>query len=127
MTGKAGKAVYDRRFELFFKGQWTTLLEESRTSCGGSGPSRTAKTEEEELQRTLLEACKLVRLGELSRARQALLAAKLAPGDKETLAKLTNPERRPPRPLDPLPEEVRSFQPAEHVKLDKRLFLENVR
>ena len=126
MTGKAGKAVYDRRFELFFKGQWTTLLEESRTSCGGSGPSRKAKTEEEELQRTLLEACKLVRLGELSRARQALLAAKLAPGDKETLAKLTNPERRPPRPLD-LPEEVRSFQPAEHVKLDKRLFLENVR
>ena len=70
---------------------------------------------------------RLVRLGELSKARQALLAAKLAPGTQETLDKLNNPEKRPPRALVPLSEEVLNTQPDTPVRLNKGLFLNNVR
>ena len=108
------------------QGEWRELLEAAR----GAANKKTVRkelNEEEEQQKVLREAVRLVRLGELSKARQALLAAKLAPGTQETLDKLNNPEKRPPRALVPLSEEVLNTQPDTPVRLNKGLFLNNVR
>ena len=62
-------------------------------------------------------ACARVRRGELSRARQVLTAAELAPGDEATRAALTDPAKRPPQPREPIPPEVLQFQPPTPVRL----------
>ena len=69
----------------------------------------------------------MVEQGELSRARQAFTASAMAPGDATTLAALKNPERRPPTPLDPVPQDVLNYQPPEKAKLEKKQFLETLR
>ena len=55
--------------------------------------------------------------GELSRARQLLTAAELAPGDEATRAALTDPAKRPPQPREPIPPQVLQFQPPTPVRL----------
>ena len=55
--------------------------------------------------------------GQLSRARQMLTAAALAPGDDSTLRALTDPARRPPQLLRPLTPDVLTFTAAEEVTL----------
>ena len=101
-------------------------METSRTTASKQ-QARRELTEADEEQRSLREAVRLVRLGEFSKARQALLAAKLAPGTPETMEKLQDETRRPQEQLRSFTEEVRSAQPAEPVKLDKALFCSNVR
>ena len=49
-------------------------------------------------------APQLVQMGELSSGRQALEGAELAPGTLATLAALSDPERRPLKPRDPMQE-----------------------
>ena len=95
VTGKAGKFVFEERYRQFATGDWNSLVDAARTAPGRK-QQRKELSEQEELQATLREAVRLVRLGELSKARQALLAAKLAPGTDETLNKLKDPNRRPP-------------------------------
>ena len=60
----------------------------------------------------------MVQLGELSSARQALEGAELAPGDRNTLHQLTDLNRRPPVPRDPIPPELLHHVPATGFKLD---------
>ncbi|CAE7030091.1 unnamed protein product [Symbiodinium natans] len=62
-------------------------------------------------------ACARTRQGELSRARQVLTSAELAPGDEATRAALTDPAKRPPQPREPIPAEVLQFQPLTPVRL----------
>ena len=64
-------------------------------------------------------ARRLVHLGELSSARQALAAA--------TLAELRDPSRRPAAPYESLPPEVLRFQPAAPATLRWEAFLANLR
>ena len=54
----------------------------------------------------VVHAEQLASLGELSAARRALEGAVMAPDTLDTLAELTNPVRRPPRPRDPVPVEI---------------------
>ena len=72
MTGKAGKLVFEERYQLFAKGDWDTLLNRAKTALNRKQALKEL-TEQEELQRTLREAVRLTRLGELSKARQALV------------------------------------------------------
>ena len=58
-----------------------------------------------------------VRIGEVSRARQALMAPALAPGTEATYAGLTDPARRPARPRSVIPEDVLSHVPTEPATL----------
>ena len=74
-----------------------------------------------------VRAEQLASLGELSAARRALEGAVLAPGTLATLAELTNPVRRPPRPRDPVPVEILEMEPDEDVQLDDNLFAKNIR
>ena len=72
-------------------------------------------------------AISLVHMVELSGARQALEGALVAPGTHATLRALTDPERRPALPCEPLNPEVAHTQLAVAFQLDTDLFLVNLR
>ena len=72
----------------------------------------------------MVHAEQLASLGELSAARRALEGAVMAPDTLGTLAELTNPVRRPPRPRDPVPVEM---ELVEVVQLDDNDFAKNIR
>ena len=121
-TGPVGRAALLRRVELFESGLWEQLLEEARAGAptGQRNPPRTNSA-------VLEEACERVRQGQLSRARQALTAAALAPGTDETLQALSDPTRRPPSRHREIPAEVLSHEPAEAVTLSVQQVAESLR
>ena len=64
------------------------------------------------LERRANRALQLVQMGELSSARHALEGAEIAPGSQATLQALTNEDRRPAIPREPLPQHVIDSVPA---------------
>ena len=66
--------------------------------------------------------CTLVQMGELSSGRHALDGASLAPGTRQILEALRDPNRRPPLPRDPLPQVIREHQPSVSFALDAQRF-----
>ena len=54
-------------------------------------------------------ACAQVRRGELSRARQTLTGAPLAPSNADALRLLSDPDKHPPHPRHPIPDDVVRF------------------
>ena len=68
-----------------------------------------------------------MRQGQLSRARQALTAAALAPGTDETLRTLSDPTRRLQSRRREIPAEVLSHEPAEAVTLSAQQVAESLR
>ena len=106
-----------RRVELFESGQWEQLLREAcagATVGGGHGSARRAD------EAVLEEACERVRQGQFSRARQALTAATLAPGNADILQALSGPLRRPPLRRREIPAEVQDHERVEAVALSVR-------
>ena len=116
------KEELSRRCVAFTKGEWQDLLEKS-DQCVSSGQNGKPSAEEARL----IRAEALVGLGELSPARQALESSDLAPGNDATLAKLSDPDRRPPVSLDVLPDSIRQFVPTELFPLDPERFAKNLR
>ena len=88
-------------------------------------PSRRRQVDDLEMRVTRAEM--LVQLGELSSARQALEGAALAEGDRHTLTVLTDANRRPPVPRDPIPPELLHHVPARSFKLDTDRLCRNLR
>ena len=72
------------RFDKFFRGNWQELLQQAETSSGPRSRPPDSPNPEARINR----AIHLAHLGELSAARQAILASPLAPGDEATLAQL---------------------------------------
>ena len=68
-----------------------------------------------------------VQVGEFSAARQAREGGSLAPGKLATLAELTNPERRPPGPKQPINGDILRVVPKEEFRLDPDAFLIGLR
>ena len=66
-------------------------------------------------------------MGELFSARHALEGADLAKGDRRTLGLLTDVNRRPDRPRDPILEELTACEPMAMFDLDEQLFARNLR
>ena len=120
--GKRGEAEFNERAARFFAGDWLELLAEARAQAGTRHPRRQLAPEEE-ARRRRAKACQQVRLGKVSRARQELLAAELAPGTAETLEDPTNSKLRPPRSFDTLTPEVRNYNPPRPLELN-RTFLQ---
>ena len=84
------------------------------------GPPRRRGDQNQE-ERRALRALQFVHMGELSSGRQALEGAELAPGNETTLRELN---KRPARPMDPIPE----LPPSVPVfNLDEQTFSKNVR
>ncbi len=73
---------------------------------------RRRDTQSNEMERRAARALSLVQMGELSSGRQALEGASLAPCSEQSLNSLCDPERRPPRPRDPIPRNILEHQPA---------------
>ena len=72
-----------------------------------------------DLERRTERAHRLVQLGELSAARQALEGSDLAPGNRTTLQAL---QARPAQPRDPLPEDLVGHMPARAFELEEARF-----
>ena len=127
--GGVSRSQLEDRLRRFASGEWLSLLTESRkvseaaTDASVRKRRRGAPIDESRAVR----AEQLASLGELSAARRALEGAVLAPGTLATLAELTNPVRRPPRPRDPLPPEILGLEPEESVRLDEDQFAKNIR
>ena len=122
-TGKAGKQVLSERFDRFERGDWLQLIAEARHSGVGGPPPAV----EDPVQHRLGAACRSVRIGEPSKARQQLVGGSLAAGTATTLAELQDPARRPPTQTVPLSDAVREFVPTEPLHLDRQLLFDNLR
>ena len=70
-------------------------------------------------------ACQKVRVGEVSRARQCLTGASVAPGTQDTFQELQ--DRRPQVQHRELPREVLEFVPERPVDLDRKTFFDSLR
>ena len=114
--GADGRAELLERAAAFDRGDWLQLLAAARAShrrdLGGAAVDAEAL---EESKRN--RACAKVRMGELTRARQVLTEAELAPGDETTYRALTDPRRRPPEPRTAVPVATLQHTPAQPVRL----------
>ena len=115
-SGSVGKAALLRRVTDFQAGRWSQLLHAARAVAPARAPAGQL-SEGARSERARARACAQVQRGELSRARQTLTSAPLAPGNAETLRALSDPARRPPQPRDPIPAEVASFVPESTPQL----------
>ena len=118
--GAAGKAEFTKRLRQYERGEFTALL------CEQDAPRQGSRRERDVAARAE-EANNLVGMGLVSRARQALVSADLAPGTQATLDQLRDPERRPCQQQAAIPEAVMNFQPQQAVELDRGMFLSNLR
>ena len=101
----------EERLELFARGNWLSLLRASEQCAGKEG-----KTTRDTLDKRAARALELVQMRELSSGRQALEGAELAPGTLATLAALTNPDRRPAEPREPLPPQLVNHRPRSKLQ-----------
>ncbi|CAE7440143.1 unnamed protein product, partial [Symbiodinium sp. KB8] len=106
------------RAAAFQRGDWAQLLDEARRA-GSCRPQSGAQSLDAETvaERKREQACTKVRAGELSKARQLLTAAEIAPGNEDTWRALTDPARRPPEPRTPIPRAVVEQRSAGQVQL----------
>ena len=114
------QVAYRRRDEPAWEAAWKLFL---LAPCCWPVANATYATSPELTQ----EACERVRQGQLTRARQTLSAAALAPGNDATLHALSDPSRRPPLRRREIPAEVLSHEPAEAVALSVQQVVESLR
>ena len=79
------KEVLYRRFDLFGVGAWDTLVDEAVASIPQARPTARRFWNMEDRGKA---ACQKVKLGEITRARQCLTGAALAPGNDDTFDEL---------------------------------------
>ena len=114
-SGQAGRAIFLERVRQFEAGEWRALLETPADER--RAPRRTAShVASAERQQAAAQA--KISLGEMSRARRALMSSGLAPGTKATLDTLTDPARRPRVVAEPLPPEALAYRAHEPLTLD---------
>ena len=94
-----------KRFDLFNRGEWISLLEACRACCDEAAVARRlrGRRAENDMPSRISRAEALVHMGEFSSARQALEGSAFAPGSEATLNVLWDPLKRPPVPRDPMP------------------------
>ena len=122
MHGKIEAGELRARFDAFARGDWSDLLAAARQSTTRERQSQSG-TSTSSAGDLAQRACDKVRLEECTRARQILTASPLAPGNAETLNELSDPQKRPPRALAPIPPEVLQFEPTSAVAIPFNLFV----
>ena len=117
------------RFQIFARGEWIPLLRASATCDEQAARARHRKSHRDgdDVERRIMRAERLVELGDLSSARQALEGAAVAPGDQATLDKLQDERRRPQQPRERLPPDMMTFEPEIEFQLDEKMFGKNLR
>ena len=102
-TGSLGRDELAQRVVKFQRDQWAQLIREAN-ECSSLPSLVPPRTPEEEAIRRGLIAQSRVQREQVSRARQALIGASLAPRNSETLDALQN--RRPQERISAIPQEV---------------------
>ena len=127
--GLLSKEKLSDRFKMFSRGEWLQLLAASRVCDEKAATTRNRRRRRlpDDLERRAIRALQLVQMGELSSARQALEGAEIAPGSHAALQSLTNEDRRPAIPREPLPQDVIDFVPAVEFSLEDSLFCKTLR
>ena len=129
------KREFLARFDDFFHGRWQALVRASGAFPQGQPSAaeapdpchRETGQPGDDAARRADRAVRLARLGELSAARQALMADPLAPGDADTLQRLTDPTSRPNQQYEPIPQGLSDWAPDRAVELLPECFLANLR
>ena len=114
------KVESSKRFDDFAAGSWTQLQRNAELDT--PSPSRKHTMTIEEKGRA---AEQRVKMGEVSRARQCLTGAAVAPGNDTTFQDMQR--KRPQIPVAPLPEEVLNFQPDVPLHLGRKTFLSSLK
>ena len=127
-SGNAGKVELRKRIKWLRAGQYNDLLMQARGNARGrSARTETSTSQVSEQELKWKQADKLIQKGLLSRAAKILCSLGLAPRDSNTLAQLTDPAKRPPHLIEPLPSNVLNYRLNGTVPLDTSLFLRNLR
>ena len=124
------KNQLQHRFAVFTEGDWASLLiasAEHAIRAAQASSRRSRGRDHDNLEARAARAEALIHMGELSAARQALEGAAVAPGTRETLNALQNPERHLPVLRDPIPQLIIHVAPAEQFSLDFDVFTWNIR
>ena len=116
------KSELCRRMAMFCQGAWEELMHEAFASV--SNERRLSPSGDSD-QRRAEVACRKVQLGEVSRARQCLTGASLAPGTEATFREIQS--RRPQEVQRPIPREVLEFEPATPLVVDRKMFLKSLK
>ena len=116
-------------FQMFARGKWIPLLQESAVCDEKAASARHRKTRRgrDEIERRVTKAERLVELGELSSARQALERAAVALSNQATLDMLQDVRRRLQQPRERLTPEMLTFQPDIEIQFDEKMFGKNLR
>ena len=127
--GTIPKSKLLKRFDLFNRGEWISLLEASRVCCDEAAVAlrRWGRRAENDMPSRISRAEALVHMGELSSARQALEGSAIAPGSEATLNALRDPLKRPPVPRDPMPRHFAHPEGRVLFNLDETKFARNLR
>ena len=113
---KVSKQELCRRFDLFVEGKWDTLLHEASSVVHGS------QSHTNDGERRALAACRKVQAGEVTRARQCLIGASVAPGTDETfraLQTIGGAKSHSPRGY--------GVEPESPVQIDRKIFLQSLK
>ena len=127
--GNVHKVKLAQRFDVSFKedgeicwSQAGSVQKRRLLSSEGNAADRGQTTSSSDVQDVHSLWCKWV-----SYRRDATLeGAGLAPGTRQTLEALRDPNRRPPLPRDPLPQIIREHQPSVSFALDAQRFASNL-
>ena len=129
--GLVPKRHLESRLRLLVAGEWTELLQQGAVQGAAAAAAfvrkRPREHGEEDLSQRAARAVRQVELGEISAGRQALEGESVAPGTLRTLRDLSDPERRPEVPREPLLPELSHHVPRARVVLDSELCTTNLR
>ena len=126
--GKISPAKLEERIARFTEGRWIDLVEESAEVCAVARTAVVRKRRRHTDQdRKVAGAERLVMLGEFSYARQVLESGNLALGNLSTLRALTDPEKGPPVPREPVPRELLTWRRVAPFQLDEDNLAPNIR
>ncbi|CAE7397509.1 unnamed protein product, partial [Symbiodinium pilosum] len=125
LDGAAGRRLLLERVDRYERGEWLALLAAAQRAR--STASRTEEDAEAALRQRREATCRLVRKGEISRARHLLTSGTLAPGDEATWEALTDPAKRPAQARTPVPDELLHCQPEEPARITARAIAQTLR
>ena len=120
----------EQRLALFHGGNWHELVSHSIRMAEQVSQNlvrRGRHHNSDTVEARAVRAEKFVQLGEISAGCQALESARVAPGTLATLHALTNQQRRPPVPREPVPEGLATAMPESPFDLDFDRFISNIR
>ena len=120
--GAAGPRALQDPLERYERGDWLTLLESLRDLAPQRPRNPSTQDADALLRKRRDAACRLVRNGEVSRARHALTSGTLAPGDDSTWA-----TKRPDQPRVPIPPDIHTFQPEQPATVSAAVFAQTLR